>query len=69
MKWEYLIDITTQPDQEQMTQYGQKEWELVAVSGGILYYKRPADKQVEKQQMAAQKQRLVDHQRQPCSSR
>jgi predicted N-acetyltransferase YhbS len=57
MKWEYKPRKIESI--EQMNEYGQEGWELVAVSGDIAYYKRLADKQIEKQQMAAETQRMA----------
>ncbi len=51
MKWEYRK--TKIESIEQMNEYGQEEWELVAVSGYIAFYKRPADMSVMERQTVA----------------
>ncbi len=50
MKWEYRVRKIE--NIEQMNEYGQEEWELVVVWGDTAFYKRFADKQAEKQQVA-----------------
>ncbi len=79
MKWEYRIRIIE--SDEQMNEYGQEEWEFVAVVDKTAFYKRPVGgideqrRRAEKQQTAernlriSEKLRIVLDKVDGCSSR
>lgn len=64
MKWEYRTRKIESI--EQMNEYGQEGWELVAVSGDIAFYKRPVGG-IDEQRRLAEKQQMAA--RNLCSSR
>jgi hypothetical protein len=73
MRWEYSIQVMESMKKwlkspatriiEQMNKYGQEEWELVAVSGDIAYYKRPVGGMEERRRLAEQQQKKVAEQK------
>jgi hypothetical protein len=66
MKWAYKIqkiDLFNKDagkeSLEKMNKAGQEEWEFVAISGGIIFYKRPVGG-IDEQRRLAEKQQMAE---------